>query len=240
MKQDTKAIILLTIYILIALSLSFVGCNFIPALAPADFAYHPPQPVVVDTCTDWTEITEPKFVTAYFTYDDPPFTDKLVQVGPYEAWIYPDNADSIGVKIDSFLKAWKPQYTYHVFVNPSDNQQIAIICEGTNNEMEFRPYMRIKFNGLTSGFGWHRQGFTFIKAVSYEQYSEMADLYPSVDYFTFIGSNYDSLEYIDLSLKILGQCKTGRHTADFRYMPIVMPDSIITLFEDAGWENILQ
>ncbi len=220
--------------------LLFCSCNFIPAIAPDDFVYHPPQPIQQDTCVTPVEFTEPKFVTGYFVYDEPLFTDRLFIVGDQEAWIYPDNVDDLQDTLLAMLQAWKPQFQYQVFVNPSDSRQITLIAKGTNDRYEFMPYIKIKFNGLTAGFGWHTQGFTFLKAVNAEQYGTLVSEFPSVDYFTFIGSDYDSTDYVSISYRILGDCKLGRHTADFRYMPYEMPDTLINLFIEAGWENVLQ
>ena len=244
MKERTKVITILLAYIALAVLVSVLGsCNFTPAFAPDDFAWHPPKPVeiVVDTpCTDWVEITEPKFVTGYFIYNDIAFTDGYLIVGNDSAWIDASNYVEFADILRGMLAAWKPQFSYKVYQQDSPFLNIAIVAEGTNNRAEFQQYVRLYFNNIHAGFGWHSQGFTFLRAVSAAEYLQLVEDYPSVDYFTFIQTNYDSLEYIELALKILGECKLGRNTADFRYMPITMPDTIITLFQDAGWENILQ
>lgn len=233
-----------TLLTLLSLSLLlFVSCE-LPILTSITTPDAPdPLPIEQDTCTEFVEITEPAFITAYQPYFDFPFEEGFLIVGDDSTWV--DNATMYDLShlLDSMLRAWKPQYDYIVFSNPDGNFLCSFVVIGTNNISEFRQYVRVRYPVTetvwgTAGFGWLKQAFAFANVATYEQYLLAAKTLPSVDYFTFIGTHYDSLQYVDLSYVILGECKAGRLRADFRYMDYEMPDTLINQFVERGWQDV--
>ncbi len=231
------------------LPLCLASCWLPPMLMPADI--DTPEPIdldtvpvvdtlpIIDTCVFPELVLEPAFVTGYMWITDDLQTDRQIIIGTHSAWIYSDNQDQIGHIIDSLLTLWKPQYEYTVYVNDDDSRKIAIIVDGTNDREQFYLGAQIRYNGYKQYFGWVTQGYVFAGALTLDEYAAVIDQYPSVDVFNYMGTDYDSTDYIKLSYQILGVCKHGRWYANFRLGPYEMIDTVVTQFDAVFWQTVL-
>ena len=235
------------------------SCELIPAIAPDDWAWNPPAQDSIDidttqidtigtdtivapppdTCTELIEITDPPFVYAYMEITDDVQTERTLIIGNYSYVIPEDDTTPLSVVIDSLWELYRPEYSYQTIVDQNDSRKIMTFIKGTNNRQQFYLKAQIRFNGYKQYFGFSTQEIIFATPLTADQYAQKIDEYPSVARFGFYGTNYDSLEYIKLSLLVLGHCKHGRELADFRFNPYPMTDSIINAFEQAGWEQVL-
>lgn len=217
---------------------------------PTDWAYHAPQPIVVDTdtvvidtiivdppCEDSLYLL-PEFVTGFMEIDEIVSTN-------IEVWVYPHQAtategEQIHAILDSLLNEYDPSLTYRVYQSDTDWRRMAFIAEGTLDKEHFHGEVFLRFNGHNSGwgFGVTPQAFLFAGSLTFDEYMEAADLYPSVNYFNNRNAGFTQEEEIKLARKIR-QCHLGRYWADFRFNQFQIPDTIITQFEIAGWEKVL-
>lgn len=230
--------------LIFAFMVTYVACDLIPAIAPPDWP-EPPQDTITlpidtlptDTCTDPQEIEQPAFVTAYMDITDILQTDRQIIIGNGSAWIYNDNIDHMGQIIDSLWEAYRPEYSYKTHVKPSDSRRLFTIIEGTNDREQFYLKAQIRFNGYKQYFGFGTQHFVFFDCLTAEQASEIIAMYPSVNYFNWYGTEFDSVTVDKLSRQILGYCKKGRWKADFRFSPV--SDTLVQDFINADWDNVL-
>ena len=218
-------------------------------LMPADI--DAPQPIdqdtvpvvdtlpVIDTCISLIEITDPPFVTGYMEITDVVQTDVQLIVGTHSVWITGYTALQIETTMDSLLELWKPQYTYHVYVNDQDTRLMAIIVDSTNNRQQFYLGAQLRYNGLKHYLGWNTQAFTFSGALTQDEYAAAIDKYPSMDIVNWRNTQYDSTFYISSAYKVLGVCKAGRWYANFSMNPYPIIDTIPVLFAASGWESVL-
>ena len=183
----------------------------------------PIDTVVIDTCIDPIEITDPVFVTLYLEFDilEPVI---LWQGGQVES---NDLADVVAA------------ITSQNFTIYNLGKSWAVIIDGTNDNQSFYLKIFARSNGAKVYMGAIKQGFIFAGALTFDQFKEVAIKYPSVDRFNFRNTQYDSLQYIELANIILGDCKSGRTWADFRFNPFDMDTAIVAKFEAVGWETVL-
>lgn len=232
------------------------SCELIPAIAPDDWAYHPPttptdttdtDTIPVDTitvpldtpCTNPVLITDPPFVQAYMDITDDVQTERTIIIGNYSYVVPEDDPTPLAVVIDSLWELYRPEYSYETIVSENDNRKIVTFIKGTNDRQQFYLKAQIRFNGYKQYFGFATQEIIYATPLTADQYAQKIEEYPSVARFGFYGTEYDSLQYIKLALQVLGECKQGRELADFRFNPYPMTDSIINAFEQAGWDQVL-
>ena len=241
---------LLTILALIGL----IGCELPTVFGPpADWHYDPPQPVEepidtipVDTiptdtivpCTFPEEIQDPQFCIAYHEITDMVQTDRVIIIGNNSVVVDGNNINQMGQIIDSLWELYRPEYSYQTIVSSADTRLLFTIIKGTNDRQQFYLHAQIRYNGYKHFFGFDTKAFMFGGAATVEQYDAMITEYPSVYRFNFRNTNYSQSDYIKLSLKILGECKSG-DWADFRFNPIPIPDSIPAKFDASNWNTVL-
>lgn len=218
-----------TLSALLLIGLIYAGCELIPAVIPDDWAYNPPQPAEQDTtgndtCTTPVEYTLPAFITGSCFVPVP--TNPVI-------WQYSNLSSN---DLCSLLAAMGYNYPCQYYAG---QKEFAVILKGTNatTPLSGKIYTRDK-NGAKCLVTFSKQAFLFGQAADYQEYSDAIDSFPSVDWFNFRASNFDSLQVHTLSLKILGECKKGRNVADFRFSPI--SDSLANAFKIAGWKKVLQ
>lgn len=217
---------------------------------PTDWAYHPPQPIEVDTdtvvidtividpeCEDSLYLL-PQFVTGFMEIDE------IVSTA-IEVWVYPHHAtaitgDQIPFILDSLLNEYDPSLTYRVYQSDTDWRRMAFIADGTLDKEHFHGEVFLRFNGHNSGwgFGVTPQAFLFAGALTFDEYMEMVGLYPSVDYFNNRNAGFSQEEEIKLALEIR-RCHLGRYWADFRFNQFQIPDSIVVMYENVNWTHVL-
>jgi hypothetical protein len=237
---------LLTIIALIGM----IGCNWQTMFdAPPDFHYDPPEPVEqdtvptdtivvpVDTCTFPEEIQEPQFCIAYHEITDDLQTDRVVIIGN-NSFVWAQDLPNVEHMIDSLWELYKPQYSYQTFISDNDSRRLITIIKGTNDRQQFYLHAQIRYNGLKHYFGFDTKTIFPFDAITVDEFSQLIDEYPSVYRFNFIRTEYSQEDYIKLSLKILGYCKSG-DWADFRFNPIPIPDSIPAMFIASHWNTVL-
>ena len=243
-----NSILLIVIAIILTLIVFMLeGCELHSVFnAPDDWAYHEPEPIEIDTveidtvvvdtivvdtlptdtiipCTEPIEITQPEFVTLYLEFDF--LEDSILWQG----------GGTSSYDLAEVVQA----VTSLPFTIYSKNKSFVVIIDGTNNHQSFQTKIFSRSGGAKFYFGTARQGFEFLGALEFEEYKQVIEKYPSVYFFNFLGTNYDSLQYDELAYKILGTCKKGRWKADFRFNPFEAPDTIINQFEAAKWDIVL-
>ena len=241
--------------LLILALIGLIGCELPTVFGPpVDWHYDPPQPVEepidtipVDTivpidttpiCTFPEPVNDPPFVIAYHEITDILQTNRVIIIGT--------NSDTISVFeefmmpyiIDSLWDLYKPEYSYKTIVSQTDSRLLFTIIKGTNDRQQFYLHAQIRYNGYKHFFGFDTKAFMFGGAATVEQYADLIDQYPSVYRFNFRGTDYSQSDYIKLSLKILGECKSG-DWADFRFNHIPIPDSIPAKFDASNWNTVL-
>lgn len=242
----------LTILALIGL----IGCE-LPTFygPPPDWHYDPPQPIEVDTipvdtivvdtipadtmpiCTFPEPVNDPPFVIAYHEITDALQTDRVVIIGN-NSFIWAQDLQNVPQMIDSLWELYRPEYSYKTIVSANDSRLLFTIIKGTNDRQQFYLKAQIRYNGYKHFFGFDTKAFMFGGAATASEYAALIEEYPSVYRFNFRGTDYTQDDYIKLSLKILGFCKSG-DWADFRFNPIPIPDSIPAKFDASNWTTVL-
>jgi len=241
-------------YIIALFALTFIGCDPTVFGPPADWHYDPPQPieepidtipvdtiVSIDTmpiCTFPEPVQEPQFCIAYHEITDDLFTDRTIIIGNHSAIIAQDDVQHMGQIIDSLWELYKPEYSYQTFVSVDDSRRTITIIKGTNDRQQFYLHAQIRYNGYKHFYGFDTKAIFPFNAITADQYAQLIDEFPSVYRFNFIRTEYMQDDYIKLSLKILGFCKSG-DWADFRFNPIPIPDSIPAKFDASNWTTVL-
>ncbi len=203
------------------------SCNIIPDLTLLDWPIDESEIVIdtipEDTCTNPIEYTQPDFITGFIIFDDP--QDSVLWKG--------GNVQSYD--LEDVLASVFPGMTYRIYRNA-----IAwmVIVEGTSDHHAAQLSVQCRVNGAKWYMGWSDQSILPVGVVTADEFSELIDLYPSINRFNFMGTSYDSIQYIDLAWKMI-DCRLGRAWADFRHIPYDVPPEIIQAYEDAGWEKIL-
>jgi len=240
MKQILFILCLFTVY---TLSTTVTSCNLIPAIAPEDWVYNPPAPVVVDTTDTDTIIpvdtlpiivvdtpcvpvlvTEPKFVTLYIEFD---ILENIIlwQGGQVES----NNLAEVVAAVTSLP-----------FTIYNEGKSWVVIIEGTNDNQAFYLKIFARSNGAKIYMGSIMQGFIFAGALTFPEYHEAAIKYQSVDRFNYRNCPYTEEQLITLSYTIKHGCKIGRTWSDFRWWNGgTVPDSIPLAFIANGWNTVL-
>ena len=235
---------ILTILALIGL----IGCELPTVFGPpADWHYDPPQPVEepvdtipVDTivpCTFPEPIQEPQFCIAYHEITDILQTDRVVIVGNH-SFVWAQDLPNVPQMIDSLWELYRPEYSYKTYISANDSRLLITIIKGTNDRQQFYLHAQIRYNGYKHFFGFDTKSIFPFGAITVQEFNELIEQYPSVYRFNFRNTNYSQSDYIKLSLKILGECKSG-DWADFRFNPIPIPDSIPAKFDASNWNTVL-
>ena len=227
-------------YLIALFALAFIGCELPTGFGPpADWHYDPPNPVEepidtipVDTiptdtiipCTELIEQTTPAFMTLYAIFDDP-IDSVLWRGGGIESY-----------NIGDVIEAITP-LPYQVYKTPT---AWAVIIDGATNQNAWQLKVYTLSVGYKLYMGATDQGFIFGGALSADQYQTVAEQFPSVKYFNFLNTNYDSIQYATIATTILGECKKGRKWADFRFNAIPIDTSIVNDFIAAKWDTVLQ
>lgn len=180
-------------------------------------------PLEIDTPCVPVLVTEPKFVTLYIEFDVfDPFL--LWQGGQVES---NDLADVV---------AAVTSLPFHIY---TQGKSWSVIIDGTNDHQQFQLKIFARTNGAKVYFGSASQAFIFAGALTFPEYMEVIEEYPSVDRFNFRNTEWDSLQY-DQAAKNILNCKLGRTWADFRFNQFPVSDSLITEFQNAGWQTVMQ
>lgn len=206
------------------------SCEIVPAIAPDDWAWHPPTPpdttdtdtIVLppDTCTELIEITEPAFVTLYLLVDNE--QDSILwEGGNVQSYDLGDVASAI---------------TTLPFEAYQTNQAGTIVIHGTNNASQFSLKVFARADGAKWYFGYGSQAFIF-PALTASEYKGYSVSLPSVDQFTFWGNDYTEAEATPVKRNILGDCKLGRSYADLHFGPPT-PQGLIDSFDLFQWDRI--
>jgi hypothetical protein len=235
------------------------SCDLIPAIAPDDFApWHgthqdsiatdpidtigndtiPTDTLIIDTCTELIEYTEPAFVVAWMDITDDLFTDRTVIIGNH-SFIWAQDLPNVAGLIDSLWELYRPEYSYQTIISDNDSRKLMTIIKGTNDRQQFYLKAQIRYNGFKHYFGFATQEIIFAAPLTAEQYIDLIDQYPSIARWGFYGTDYSDQDYIKVCEKILDDCRAGRELADLRHQTFEIPDTIINKLEDAGWNTIL-
>ncbi len=183
----------------------------------------PIDTAVIDTpCIDPIEITDPAFVTLYIEFDV--FDPFLIwQGGQVES----NNLSDVVQAVTNL--------PFHIY---TQGKSWVIIIDGTNDHQQFQLKIFARSNGAKIYFGSASQAYIFAGALAFTEYMEVIEKYPSVDRFNFRNTEWDSLQYDQAAKEILN-CKLGRTWADFRFNQFPVSDSLITEYQNAGWETVL-
>lgn len=232
---------------LFILPLLIASCDMLTqAIEPDDFNYQPvdtiavpvdtiSQPIIVDTCEEYIEITEPAFVNTTVEITDVVTTDVIVIAGQYSDTI--SLSSNIGTVVDSLLELFLPAYEYHTTVKATDPRIFTTIAVGTNDHHQFLLKTLLKYNGLKHFFGCNPQTFYFAGAMDVDQFCQAAIDYPSFNRINHRGTEFDSLEYERIDTTALGHCKAGRELAHFGWG--IHADSIVDLYKLVGWNVVV-
>ena len=236
---------------IIAIIILLASCNWpIPFDAPDDFAYHPPvdsivepqdtiptDTIPVDTCTFPEPVQEPQFCIAYHEITDELLTDRTIIIGN-NSFVWAQDLPNVAQMIDSLWELYKPEYSYQTYISANDSRRMITMIKGTNDRQQFYLHAQIRYNGLKHYYGFDTKAIFPFDAITVGEFAQLIDEYPSVYRFNFIRTEYAQEDYIKLSLKILGECKSG-DWADFRFNPIPIPDSIPAMFTASNWNTVL-
>lgn len=202
------------------------------------------EPIEQDTVCTPVLYTEPAFVAGCVYIDEPITTNVIIRVGSLIDSI--ENGDDMSSKLKTMLSTWHPEFQYQVYVADTDWRKVAFIAKGTNDHTLFNGKVFLRFNNMFSsrGFISARQAFIFNGALSFDEYQTALDSFPSYDIINWIGTNWDSTRY-DNSARKAVECQIGRYYANFRFnkdingVPIPIPQEIVDLYINAGWESVL-
>lgn len=197
----------------------------------------PPEPIVIDTCEEYIEITDPAFVNTTVEITDFVATPIIVIAGSYSDTVA--LTTQIGSTVDSLMKLFKPAYQYTTYAKQSDPRTFTTLIDGTNDHQQFLLKCLVKYNGLKHYFGAASQAFYFGGALDADQVLNTSIKYPSFDRANDRGTAFDSITQERIDTTRLGRsiCKAGREWWDFRWG--IHADSIIQLAIDAGWNTVL-
>jgi hypothetical protein len=246
-----KTILIATIMVA-AMAYFLLSCSQIHAVIPDDWPLEEQieedtvnqDTINQDTITQDTPCIpqlydQPMFVSGYWYIPFTIISDSITVC----AWPYcrtvATGTDVTLILLD-LLDQFNPAYQYEVYVNNDHRQTVVYIAIGANNKQEFNGKVWVRPHTVHSGWGFEPnvQSFFFFDALTFEEFIDVIDAYPSVDKFTFQYTNWDSLQYIEAFDKLL-DCRIGRSYADLRYLPFVFPDSVYEKFENAGWDTVL-
>lgn len=183
----------------------------------------PPEPIEADTCTEYIEYTLPEFVGMYVKFDT--HQDSIVWEGG---------------GISSYDLGEVVSHVTNLPYRYGSNQIGAwVIIEGTNNHQQFQ----LKIFTRTPGGKWYLGTGTqqlWATGATIEDFKQNINDYPSVDMFTFYGSDWDSIGYVNICREILKDCKAGRKYADLHFIPFQLEQSLIDSFGVgyADWDRV--
>lgn len=250
------------ILLLIAIVVSICSCD---VMGDADWQnllddfFHPPAPVVLDTCASYNSITDPAYIEGWTSCEfDFPWA---LTIGPFTDSIYV--TDTIGTiiedKIKNMLEAWRPQYPVDVKTS-DDGHIINIMLKGTNVRENLFPdgwkqvstrdetpgWIQLKcfihVPGVRINFTFNERAMYYGGAVTLDEAIQYNDEYPSSK-----GVNarllpvVDSLELDRFWKSYLNHVLCKSHAGariDWRFNAFPVSDSLHTAFEDAGADII--
>ena len=123
------------------------------------------------------------------------------------------------------------------FIYGSNDTGAWAIINGTNNHSQYSLKVFTRIDNAKWYMGAAKQAI-IVPGASGSEYKQLLQDYPSVNQFSFYGTNYDSLTYVDLCREVLKDCKAGRWYADLFYSPFEIPQTIIDSLNMAGWERV--
>jgi len=212
-------------YLLILTSFfCLTSCYFDPIMTLEEWnaILNPPSdPIEVDTCTEYIEYTTPEFVGLYIKFDTP--------------------QDSIlweGGGISSYdLGEVVSHITTLPFTFGSNQIGAWVVIEGTNDHKQYQLKIFTRTPGGKWYFGTGKQEL-WASGATIEDFKQSINNYPSVDMFTFYGSEWDSIGYVTICREILKDCKAGRRYADLHFIPFQLEQTLIDSFTLAGWDRV--
>lgn len=225
-----SGILTVTVAVLLA---SFAGClqscQFLPVAISDDWVYNAPPddipidtlPLVVDTCTDYTLITQPDFVTLYILFDNAQ-SDILWQGGQVES---NNLADVVAAVTSSPFRI--------------DTHSIgaSVIIEGETNHQAYALKIFAKADGAKWYFGSGYQHL-ICPGMEYDDWIATLTAYQSVRICSWWGLSHTYDQCVHGARTLLGDCKEGRDYADFFFMGHDLPETLLDSFELAGWDRI--
>lgn len=192
-----------------------------PPPPPQDTIPPDPLPIEVDTCVDLIEYLEPEFSTLYFKYDFPTDT-VLFQGGGISSYNLADVIDKI---------------TNLPFEVGYNNVGAWAIIKGTNNHQLFQLKVFAWIGGAKWYMGTGKQAL-ILPGIEPDGYKSKIDSFPSFNQFSFWGTDYDSIQYVELCREVLSDCREGRAYADLFFIPFELPQSIPDSLDLVGWDRV--
>ncbi len=215
--------------------IGMIGCELPTVFGPpADWSYHPPQPieepidtipvdtiVPIDTCTELIEYTTPAFVTLYMKFDEP--QDSVLWEGggiqSYDLKEVVQHITGLQAKVDT---------------SPIGG---SVLLLGTNNHTQFQ----LKIFARIGGYKWYMGTATqslILPGSDAAYYKAAINDYPSFDMFSFFGSDITCEQGVGLCREVLKDCHAGRWYADLFYLPCQPPQTVRDSLDLYGWERI--
>lgn len=200
---------------------SMLGCLW-PGIDVIPDPPPPPDPIPLeDSCAELIEYIEPEFSTLYIKYDDPQ-DSVLFRGGGIESY----QLEDIIAKIT----------TLPFEVGYNETGAWAII-KGTNNHQLFQLKVFAWIGGAKWYMGTGKQCL-ILPGIEPDLYKAKIDSFPSFNQFSFWGTDYDSIQYVELCREVLSDCREGRYYADLFFIPFDMPPSIPDSLDLVGWERV--
>jgi len=198
-----------------------------------------PLPAAPDTCQNYEVETEPPFIGGFIWADGAATTGPRIIV----VWALSDTlaaGESVAESLKTLLQQRYPQYEHAVFVNSTDDRKVFFVTRGTDDENILRGKMYIRYNGARFQFDVETQMLQTIGACTCEELMGLIQDYGSLSIISWVNMDCDSIQYNDMALAVIeaDSCKAGKQWLDFRFNPYQMPDSIIQLAQDAGWNFV--
>lgn len=198
---------------------------------------------IVDTCTGYIEYTQPEFVGLYIKFDFP--QDSILWEGggisSYDLGEVVNHitdlpftygSDSIGAWVDIVGTNNHQQFQLDIFTRTFTEP----IYRGLDiPDTETTCYSRIMNGKWYMGTGKQELWAT---GSTPSEFKQRVNDKPSVDMFTFYGTNWDSIAYVQVCRQLLIDCKAGRRYADLFFIPFQLEQSLIDSFYLASWDRV--
>lgn len=199
---------------------------FTSCLWPEVILPDPPQEeIVVDTCEALIEYTLPAFITLYNEYFNG-LPDSIV-------WNY-DDEQYPTLKELLLVKGYNTD-SIQIF---EEGASIAAVIRGTNDKTILKGHVWTRDAiGQKAFFTVNAQAFIFGGALTFEEYHQIAKDLKSVNVFNFRNCNWTQEQLETVATVILGECKQGRHDANFMFNVFPISDSLYCEFV-TKWEIV--
>lgn len=190
---------------------------------PVDFAYHPANNLLLDTCQAYVQIDTPAFITGVLQFDIMP--DTLI-------WYYRNDPIDFNVVF--------PNHALYV-----SGINVSLIVFGTNEYANWQARVWARDgsgakNYLSFGRGRElsddRQLFNFLGALTYEQMLELMPQILSAKRFGFFNSGLTCEQAESLIQILKDNCVSGQDKImDLRHGPCTISAELMDYLVAAGW-----